>query len=289
MAGRGWERRVLPVCVGAALVGALALEVVTVLLLRQRGGGGERGSEAPRTEAFPFVSLASLLFLLGNVLENARRFVTASPSTRGVMLAGAGQGWDYCYSCQSHVPPRCSHCFSCNVCILRRDHHCTLLGQCLGYQNYRYFLCLLLHGSVALLYGCVINADVVLSLLPEGTSVQAMLLLLLPWLMLLMGQVNITIFIFAFVTDVCIVGFLFCTGFLLFHSLLALRGQTTNEWFEGDRQYHLGWKDNLREVLGDQGHLVWFMPFIASPLPGDGITFRTKCPRSEPLPKSRDL
>ncbi|XP_028566019.2 putative palmitoyltransferase ZDHHC24 [Podarcis muralis] len=289
MAGSGWERRVLPVCVGAALVGALALEVVAVLLLRQRGGGRESGSEAPRTEAFPFVSLASLLFLLGNVLENARRFVTASPSTRGVMLAGAGQGWDYCYSCQSHVPPRCSHCFSCNVCILRRDHHCTLLGQCLGYQNYRYFLCLLLHGSVALLYGCVINADVVLSLLQEGTSVQAMLLLLLPWLMLLMGQVNITIFIFAFVTDVCIVGFLFCTGFLLFHSLLALRGQTTNEWFEGDRQYDLGWKDNLREVLGDQGHLVWFMPFIASPLPGDGITFRTKCPRSEPLPKSRDL
>nr|XP_028566019.1 probable palmitoyltransferase ZDHHC24 [Podarcis muralis]XP_028566020.1 probable palmitoyltransferase ZDHHC24 [Podarcis muralis]XP_028566109.1 probable palmitoyltransferase ZDHHC24 [Podarcis muralis]XP_028566110.1 probable palmitoyltransferase ZDHHC24 [Podarcis muralis] len=289
MAGSGWERRVLPVCVGAALVGALALEVVAVLLLRQRGGGGERGSEAPKTEAFPFVSLASLLFLLGNVLENARRFVTASPSTRGVMLAGAGQGWDYCYSCQSHVPPRCSHCFSCNVCILRRDHHCTLLGQCLGYQNYRYFLCLLLHGSVALLYGCVINADVVLSLLQEGTSVQAMLLLLLPWLMLLMGQVNITIFIFAFVTDVCIVGFLFCTGFLLFHSLLALRGQTTNEWFEGDRQYDLGWKDNLREVLGNQGHLVWFMPFIASPLPGDGITFRTKCPQSEPLPKSRDL
>ncbi|XP_033030756.1 probable palmitoyltransferase ZDHHC24 [Lacerta agilis] len=289
MAGSGWERRVLPVCVGAALVGALALEVIAVLLLRQRGGADERESEARRTEAFPFVSLASLLFLLVNVLENARRFVTASPSTRGVMLAGAGQGWDYCYSCQSHVPPRCSHCFSCNVCILRRDHHCTLLGQCLGYQNYRYFLCLLLHGSVALLYGCVINADVVLSLLQEGTSVQAMLLLLLPWLMLLMGQVNITIFIFAFVTDVCIVGFLFCTGFLLFHSLLALRGQTTNEWFEGDRQYDLGWQDNLREVLGDQGHLVWFMPFIASPLPGDGITFRTKCPRSEPLPKSRDL
>nr|XP_034953690.1 probable palmitoyltransferase ZDHHC24 isoform X2 [Zootoca vivipara] len=187
MAGSGWERRVLPVCVGAALVGALALEVIAVLLLRQRGGAGERGSEARRTEAFPFASLASLLFLLGNVLENARRFVTASPSTRGVMLAGAGQGWDYCYSCQSHVPPRCSHCFSCNICILRRDHHCTLLGQCLGYQNYRYFLCLLLHGSVALLYGCVINADVVLSLLQEGTSVQAMLLLLLPWLMLLMA------------------------------------------------------------------------------------------------------
>ncbi|XP_061461784.1 probable palmitoyltransferase ZDHHC24 isoform X2 [Rhineura floridana] len=197
--------------------------------------------------------------------------------------------FSYCYSCQSHVPPRCGHCFSCNVCVLRRDHHCTLLGQCLGYQNYRYFLCLLLHGSVALLYGCLLNAEVVLSLLQEGTAIQAVLLLVLPWLMLLMGQVNISLFIYAFVTDVCVVGFLFCTGFLLFHGLLALRGQTTKEWFEEDRQYDLGWQGNLRDVLGERWLFVWLVPFIASPLPGDGITFQTKCPRTEPLPKSRDL
>lgn len=83
MAGDGWGRRVLPVCVGVTLGGALVLEVVAVLLWRWREG-----------ESFPFLWLASLLFFLANALENARRFVTASPSTRGVMLAGAGQGWE---------------------------------------------------------------------------------------------------------------------------------------------------------------------------------------------------
>ncbi|KAJ6654271.1 hypothetical protein lerEdw1_007368 [Lerista edwardsae] len=282
MAGRGWNA--LPLCAGSLLGGALLLEV---LLLRQRAGR-EHDADG-RKGALPFFTLASLLYLLGNALENARRFVTASPSTRGVMLAGAGQGWDYCYSCQSHVPPRCSHCFSCHVCVLRRDHHCTLLGQCVGHQNARYFLCLLLHGSAALLYGFLLNLDVVLSLLQEGTALQAVLMLVMPWLMLLMGQVSIATFFFAFVSDACLVGFLFCTGFFLFHCLLAVRGQTTKEWFEGNRQYDLGWRDNLRAVLGEQWHLVWLVPFVDSPLPGDGITFRTKRPGSEPASKSRGL
>ncbi|XP_053133631.1 probable palmitoyltransferase ZDHHC24 isoform X2 [Hemicordylus capensis] len=202
---------------------------------------------------------------------------------------GARSSWSYCYSCQSHVPPRCGHCYSCNVCVLRRDHHCTLLGQCLGHRNYRYFLCLLLYGSAALLYGCLLNVGVVVSLLQEASRAQMILLLIVPWLMLLTGQVGITPFIYAFVTDVCLVGFLFCMGFLLFHSLLALRGQTTKEWFEESRQYDLGWQGNLREVLGERWPLAWLLPFVASPLPGDGISFRTKGPAPEPLPKARGL
>ncbi|XP_053133630.1 probable palmitoyltransferase ZDHHC24 isoform X1 [Hemicordylus capensis] len=287
-----WSRRALPMCAGAALGGALVLEVLTVLFLRRRDYGGEgheREGGGRVAGSFPFLQLASLLFLLGNALESARRFITASPSTRGIMLAGEGQGWDYCYSCQSHVPPRCGHCYSCNVCVLRRDHHCTLLGQCLGHRNYRYFLCLLLYGSAALLYGCLLNVGVVVSLLQEASRAQMILLLIVPWLMLLTGQVGITPFIYAFVTDVCLVGFLFCMGFLLFHSLLALRGQTTKEWFEESRQYDLGWQGNLREVLGERWPLAWLLPFVASPLPGDGISFRTKGPAPEPLPKARGL
>nr|XP_060614352.1 probable palmitoyltransferase ZDHHC24 [Anolis sagrei ordinatus] len=280
MAGPDWRKRALPMLAGAALGSALAAEVLALLLLRRRGRAEER---------FPFWTLAALLGLLGNALEGARRFVTASPSTRGVMLAGAGQGWDYCYSCQSHVPPRCGHCFSCNVCILRRDHHCTLLGQCLGYQNYRYFLGLLLHGAILLLCCAVLNADVVWTLLQEKPLAQTVLLLILPWLMLLTGQVNFTAFFFAMVTDACLVGCLFCAGFLLFHGLLVLRGQTTKEWFEGDRKYDIGWRGNLREILGERWHLALFTPFVASPLPGDGITFRTRPPKLEPLPKTRDL
>lgn len=88
MAGRGWMNA-LPLYAGSLLGGALLLEV---LLLRQRAS--REHDAGGRTGAFPFFTLASLLYLLGNALENARRFLTASPSTRGVMLAGAGQGWE---------------------------------------------------------------------------------------------------------------------------------------------------------------------------------------------------
>ncbi|XP_032090248.1 probable palmitoyltransferase ZDHHC24 [Thamnophis elegans] len=275
MAASDWDRRALPVCVGAVLATALVAEVLVVLL-----------RFPPPGQPFPFWPIASLLFLLTSALESSRRFIMASPSTRGVMLAGAGQGWDYCYACQTHVPPRCNHCFTCNVCVLRRDHHCLLLGQCLGYQNYRYFLCLLLYGSVALLYGSLLNANVVWMLLEEGGLAHTILLLTLPWLMLLMGQVSFVTFVYAFVTDICVVGFLFCISFLLFHSLLALRGQTTKEWFEGNRQYHLGWRNNLRQIMGNHWLLAFLTPFITSHLPGDGINFQTSFPKTEVLSRS---
>lgn len=92
MAGNGWGRNAVPLCAGAVLGGALVLEVIVVLLQLRHEDSGEH--EHDQRQPFPFLSLVSLLFLLGNALENARRFITASPSTRGVMLAGAGQGWE---------------------------------------------------------------------------------------------------------------------------------------------------------------------------------------------------
>uniref|UniRef100_A0A8D0HTZ1 Palmitoyltransferase ZDHHC24 n=1 Tax=Sphenodon punctatus TaxID=8508 RepID=A0A8D0HTZ1_SPHPU len=98
---------------------------------------------------------------------------------------------------------------------------------------------------------------------------------------MLQGQVSAVTFAYAFMADVCVVGFLFCSGFLLFHSLLTLRGQTTKEWFGESHQYDLGWHCNLREALGERWHLVWLSPLIASPLPGDGVTFQSKAPQAE--------
>ncbi|XP_065264041.1 probable palmitoyltransferase ZDHHC24 [Emys orbicularis] len=279
--GGRWQRLdaalCLPLCVTVALMGAVCIEVLYLLLWA-----------AEPTQLPLALHLPLLLFLLANVLGNMGLFVTTSPSIKGVMLSesAVGQGWEYCYTCQSHVPPRCHHCYTCNVCMLRRDHHCVLLGQCVGYHNYRYFLCLLLHGWVALLYASLLNADIFMGLLHEGVTLHSIVLLLMPWLMLLTGQVSTSTFIYAFMADTCVVSFLFCSGFLFLHVLLSLRGQTTREWFGKSRCYDLGWRRNLQEALGDRWHLVWLCPFLASPLPGNGVAFESRAPCTEPSTKA---
>lgn len=100
-------------------------------------------------------------------------------------------------------------------------------------------------------------------------------LLLLPWLMLLTGRVSLAQFALAFVMDTCVAGALLCGAGLLFHGMLLLRGQTTWEWARGQHSYDLGARHNLQAALGPRWALVWLWPFLASPLPGDGITFQT--------------
>lgn len=94
----------------------------------------------------------------------------------------------YCYSCETHTPPRCSHCYDCKVCVLRRDHHCVFFGQCVGFRNYRYFLSCLLFMWSGLLYATLMNAEVFIVILKEGVTVHSVLLLLIPWIMLISGK-----------------------------------------------------------------------------------------------------
>ena len=102
-------------------------------------------------------------------------------------------------------------------------------------------------------------------------------LLLLPYLLcsLPAGRVSLAQFALAFVTDTCVAGALLCGAGLLFHGMLLLRGQTTWEWARGQHAYDLGPCHNLQAALGPRWVLVWLWPFLASPLPGDGITFQT--------------
>lgn len=95
----------------------------------------------------------------------------------------------YCYVCESHTPPRCSHCYDCNVCVLRRDHHCVFFGQCVGFRNFRYFLSCLLFMWCGLLYATLMNAEVFIVILKEGVTVHSVLLLFVPWIMLLSGKI----------------------------------------------------------------------------------------------------
>ena len=49
----------------------------------------------------------------------------------------------FCELCNSKKFIRASHCSKCNHCVLRRDHHCPGLGVCVGFQNTKGFVNLL--------------------------------------------------------------------------------------------------------------------------------------------------
>ncbi|KAM4721993.1 putative palmitoyltransferase ZDHHC24 [Rhinophrynus dorsalis] len=270
---------VLPFCITCILVTSVALEIF-YLILHNEGSG-----------QMPLLMLTA--YLLFNVVGNMLKFVQSNPTIKGVFLehGSMGQGWEYCYTCQTHIPPRCYHCYDCRVCILRRDHHCTLLGKCVGYSNYRYFLCTLVHGWLALLLATVLNAEIFMDLLHEGFSFHSFFLLIMPWMMLITGQVTLSAFIFAFVADTCVVGFLFCFVFLVMHCVLLYRGTTTKEWFGGHKKdcYNLGWRRNVREYLGVRWYLVWISPWLDSRLPGNGVNFETGPLSTSVEPKSSDL
>ncbi|XP_060014516.1 probable palmitoyltransferase ZDHHC24 isoform X1 [Lagenorhynchus albirostris] len=171
----------LPLVLTALWAAAVGLELAYVLVL---GPGPPPLGPLART-----LQLALATFQLLNLLGNVGLFLRSDPSIRGVMLAGRGlgQGWAYCYQCQSQVPPRSGHCSACRICILRRDHHCRLLGRCVGFHNYRPFLCLLLHAAGVLLHVSVLLVPALLALLRAHTPLHTAALLLLPWLMLLTG------------------------------------------------------------------------------------------------------
>ncbi|XP_044536731.1 probable palmitoyltransferase ZDHHC24 [Gracilinanus agilis] len=267
--GRGLQLP-LPLLLTALWAVAVALELAYVLV---HGPGLPAAGPLARTL---HVLLAA--FQLLNLLGNAVLFLSRNPGIGGVLLAGraVGHGWDYCYQCQSQVPPRSGHCPACRVCVLRRDHHCMLLGRCVGFSNYRPFLCLLLHGLGLLLHVTALLGPALASVLRAHSPPHALTVLLLPWLMLVTGGITLGQFALTFVADTCVAGALLCGAGLLFHGRLLLRGQTTREWAHDLRLYDLGPRQNLRAALGSRWALVWLWPFLASPLPGDGITFQTQ-------------
>uniref|UniRef100_A0A1A8HZQ3 Palmitoyltransferase n=1 Tax=Nothobranchius kuhntae TaxID=321403 RepID=A0A1A8HZQ3_NOTKU len=264
----------LPVFLNTFLVFSITGEVSYLVLVEAPLEAEPKKKEW--TACWKMVHLLAQYFMLGNICWNALLFLKTNPSIKGVFLGGdgLGQGWRYCYTCETHTPPRCSHCYDCKVCVLRRDHHCVFFGQCVGFHNYRYFLSCLLFMWSGLLYAVVMNAEVFIVILKEGVTLHSVLLLLIPWIMLVSGKVSARAFAFAFIADTCVVGLLLVSAFFFFHLFLMFRGQTTREWYSSRRPYSLGLLGNLRHMLGVRWYLCWLSPLIPSPLPGDGINFQ---------------
>lgn len=65
-----------------------------------------------------------------------------------------------CRSCQLPKPARSKHCSICRSCIQKADHHCIWINNCVGRNNYVYFLALMLSLSLLLAYGAYLGYKV---------------------------------------------------------------------------------------------------------------------------------
>ena len=219
------------------------------------------------------------LFIYFNVITSFFMLFKVDSTTKGVVLPtlipGGGE-WRYCSSCGTTAPPRSFHCWICDMCVLRRDHHCTFTGNCVGHQNQRYFLTLLLYLTIGAAYCNYLNMDYTIDALGGQLSFRAVLTMLLPLLAWTLGMSGAYTFAVSFVSAMCIVGFILFTVLIVYHGRNLCFGQTCAEASMGKREYDLGFKENIRQVLGCRWHLAWLCPFISSPLPGDGLEFRSR-------------
>ena len=60
--------------------------------------------------------------------------------------------WKPCNVCGIDRPPRTHHCMQCRCCVLKRDHHCFFAANCIGLNNQRHFIVLLLWSCIGVFF-----------------------------------------------------------------------------------------------------------------------------------------
>ena len=170
-----------------------------------------------------------------------------------------------CQRCLKAKPDRCHHCSQCNRCILKMDHHCPWVGNCIGFHNYKYFLCLLFYCAVTCQLIIYSSNPLFKAALARDD---------IPYKM--------AFFIATAYVLACVFGTII-TIFFCFHLYLISGGLTTIEFCEKSGRkdlfklgspYDVGIYANFQNTLGDNP-LLWLLPCNRN-LEGEGLYFQVK-------------
>ena len=163
------------------------------------------------------------------------------------------------WSCAKYKPDRTHHCRVCDSCVLRMDHHCPWIYNCVGFRNHKYFFLLLFYTSAtAIFVTATLPWSIVEVIEQHEPSLNELFLVIF-------GE-TLTFFLALIVT-----------GFFGFHIFLAVKGLTTIEFCEKQRDdsdyesiFSKGILGNFQEILG-KNPLLWLIP--VPPGNGDGLSF----------------
>ena len=192
-----------------------------------------------------------------------------------------------CPKCGALKPDRCHHCSTCGKCCIKFDHHCLqqsltyvrplmtisclfvclclhtgpFFGNCIGFYNYKFFLCFLIWSVWVCLFLMIESIPVLIWMIHGNFCIDALLVLFIGF------------FCFSMIGG---------AGVMLgIHIPLALTNMTTFEspgsMLCGDVDFHSetfaydnGWMNNLKQIFGNN-YLLWFLP-VPTYL-GDGYAY----------------
>ncbi|KAJ6135066.1 hypothetical protein N7512_000226 [Penicillium capsulatum] len=149
----------------------------------------------------------------------------------------------YCHTCHFVKPARSKHCSLCQACVSRHDHHCVWLMNCIGADNYVYFLLLLLSLSVLLIYGTLLGYSLLCQTLERlvpvdlQAAMQNWATYFHIWAIVITTDPRI-----GAVTSLMAMTAPLAVAFLAYHTYLIWAGMTTNEsakWSD--------WKDDVAD------------------------------------------